>query len=151
LAALLVSYVRLLGPEFNENNRAGKVIATHPYFLKAISELPQRATSITGSVEVSETVRTALEELRAYWLKKASANVGIELGYKTRKDGKTIGLLHQPGLGDWTPFTCLNSLRDVEPSINLILDERSLGENTESAGSTDGTAAEAVEVERPQV
>jgi hypothetical protein len=151
LAALLVSYVRLLGPEFNENNRAGKVIATHPYFLKAISELPQRATSITGSVEVSETVRTALEELRAYWLKKASANVGIELGYKTRKDGKTIGLLHQPGLGDWTPFTCLNSLCDVEPSINLILDERSLGENTESAGSTDGTAAEAVEVERPQV
>lgn len=151
LAALLVSYVRLLGPEFNENNRAGKVFATHPYFLKALSELPQRATSITGSIEVSETVRTALEELRAYWLKKASANVGIELGYKTRKDGKTIGLLHQPGLGDWTPFTCLNSLRDVEPSINLILDERSLGENIESAGSTAGIAAEAVEVERPQV
>src|SRR5260221_388193 len=151
LAALLVSYVRLLGPEFNENNRAGKVFATHHYFLKALSELPQRATSITGSIEISETVRTALEELRAYWLKKASANVGIELGYKTRKDGKTIGLLHQPGLGDWTPFTCLNSLRDVEPSINLILDERSLGENTESAGSTDGIAAETVEVERPHV
>ena len=37
---------------------------------------------------------------------------------------------------DWTPFTCLNSLRDVEPSINLILDERGLGDNVD--GIVDG-------------
>ncbi len=151
LAALLVSYVRLLGPEFNENNQAGKAIGAHPYFIAAISEIAQRAVFITRSEEVGEAVRKALEELRAYWLKLASANVGTELGYKTRKDGKTVGLLHQPGLGDWAPFTCLNSLRDVEPSVNLILDERGLGEHTESAGSAEGTVDEPGAGERQHV
>ncbi|TMC86814.1 MAG: helicase, partial [Chloroflexi bacterium] len=109
LAALLVSYVRLLGSEFNENSQAGKVTGTHPYFLAALNDLSRRAVSITGSTEVGEVVRTTLEELRKYWLNMTKANVGTQLGYKTRKDGKTIGLLRQPGQRDWTPFTCLNS------------------------------------------
>jgi len=142
LAALLVSYVRLLGPAFNENSQAGHVTGNHPSMLAALREIPQRAVSITGSNEVGAAVLEALEELKAYWLKTASVNTGTQLGYKTRKDGKTIGLLHQPGLGDWTPFTCLNSLRDVEPSINLILDERGLGDHVEPsivpAGETEG-------------
>jgi hypothetical protein len=33
------------------------------------------------------------------------SNVGTQLGYRTRKDGHTIGLLRQPGQGDWSPFT----------------------------------------------
>jgi len=149
MAALLVSYVRLLGPEFNENSQAGKVIGSHPYFLTAISEIAARAVAVTGSKEVGEMVRAALEELRASWLNMAGMNIGTQLGYRTKKDGQTIGLLRQPGLGDWTPFTCLNSLRDVEPSINLILDERGLGE---SAESVDGIATHApVEGEELQV
>src|SRR5258708_7196486 len=142
LAALLVRYVRLLGPAFNENSQAGHVTGNHPSMLATLREIPQRAVSITGSNEVGAAVLEALEELKAYWLKTASVNTGTQLGYKTRKDGKTIGLLHQPGLGDWTPFTCLNSLRDVEPSINLILDERGLGDHVEPsivpAGETEG-------------
>src|SRR5438552_1610339 len=39
LAALLVSYVRLLGPEFNENSQAGKFMEMHPYVLAAIDEI----------------------------------------------------------------------------------------------------------------
>ena len=135
LAALLVSYIRLLGPEFNENSQASKVIGTHPYFLTALRELPRRAIAVTGSKEVGEAVLIALEDLRAYWLRMTQANVGTRLGYRTRRDGQTIGLLRQPSQSDWIPFTCLNSLRDVEPSINLILDERGLGD---TIVSTDG-------------
>jgi hypothetical protein len=150
LAALLVSYVRLLGSEFNENSQASKVIGNHPYFLTAISELSQRALVITGSQEVAEAVRQTLEDLRAYWLNMTHSNVGTQLGYRTRKDGHTIGLLRQPGQGDWTPFTCLNSLREVEPSINLILDERGLGETIESAQAAEGSGEEPADVERQQ-
>jgi hypothetical protein len=121
--------VRLLGPEFNENRQAGKVDGDHPYFLAALAELAGRAETITGSRQVGESVHEALEELRTYWLKAASAHTGTILGYKTKKDGQTIGLLQPPGQGDWLPFTCLNSLRDVEPSINLILDERGWGDD----------------------
>src|SRR5260221_930098 len=41
LAALLVSYVRLLGSEFNKTSQASKVLGSHDYFLTAISELSQ--------------------------------------------------------------------------------------------------------------
>ncbi len=142
LAALLVSYVRLLGPEFNENTQASTVSAEHPYLQEALNDITKRALTITGSEEVSTMVRTALEELRAYWQTQTRANVGTQLGYRTRKDGQTIGLLQQPGQGEWKPFTCLNSLRDVEPSINLILEERSLGENTSASRdlSEEGTS-----------
>ena len=132
LSALLVSFVRLLGPEFNANERAGMVDGTHPYFIEAFNEISKRASTVSGSTEVGENVRAALEDLRAYWLKAASANVGTDLGYKMKKDGHTVGLLKKAGLGDWKPFTCLNSLRDVEPSINLIFDERSLGDTHEN-------------------
>ena len=51
------------------------------------------------------------------------------LGYKTRNDSRTLGLLKDPEHGNWEPFTCLNSLRDVEPMVQLILDERDLGDS----------------------
>src|SRR6266699_2585600 len=151
LAALLVSYVRLLGSEFNENSQAGKVVGNDPHFLAAISELSQRALVITESKEVAAAVRQALEDLQAYWLNMTRANVGTQLGYKTRKDGQTIGLLRQPGQGDWSPFTCLNSLRDVEPSINLILDERSLGDNVDGMQVGESSLEGPGEGERQQV
>lgn len=132
LAALLVSYVRLLGFEFNENSKAGEVDGAHAYFVRAIEELSQRAVAVTGNHSVGDEVRKELERLRAYWLDKAAKSKGTTLGYKMRKDGKTVPLLRQPGHGNWAAFTCLNSLRDVEPSVNLILDERSLGEPLEN-------------------
>jgi len=134
LAALLTSYARLLGPEFNENSQARNVPAAHPYLLAALSELPQRATAVTGSEAAGELVEAALQDLTAYWMQKTRENSGTRLGYRTRKDGQTIGLLRPPGQGAWLPFTCLNSLRDVEPAIHLILDEHGLGEAIEPAG-----------------
>ncbi|HEV2581894.1 MAG TPA: helicase-related protein, partial [Ktedonobacteraceae bacterium] len=135
LAALLVSYVRLLGAEFNENSRAEHVSEARFYIQAALRELPRRAVAVTGSAAAGAEVRAALEELEAYWTMKTRATSGTRLGYKTRRDGQTIGLLRQPGQGEWLPFTCLNSLRDVEPAINLILDERGVGETLEQAAS----------------
>jgi hypothetical protein len=57
------------------------------------------------------------------------ANTIPALGYKKQQDSITLGLLKEPERGKWEPFTCLNSLRDVEPTVNLILDERSLGDD----------------------
>jgi len=71
-------------------------------------------------------VHIELDRLKAYWLRQASTIPS--LGYKKKNDGRTLGLLKGPEQGKWDPFTCLNSLRDVEPSVHLILDERGLGE-----------------------
>ena len=58
------------------------------------------------------------------WQKRAQRTAqGNQLGYETKKDGVTIGLLRKPSIEAWDEFTCLNSLRDVEPTANLILDD----------------------------
>jgi len=144
LAALLTSYVRLTGTEFSKNEAAGEVTASTSYFAQAIEEITRRADEVTYSGEAGVRVREDLEKLKAYWLQKASALPG--LGYKTRNDGRTLGLLKQPEHGSWEPFTCLNSLRDVEPMALLILDERGLGESEYAMpGASPGTDGAAVE------
>ena len=90
-----------------------------------------------GRVVVGGDVRAELDRLQAYWLRQASTIPS--LGYKKRNDGRTLGLLQSPEQGRWEPFTCLNSLRDVEPTANLILADYNLdddgGEDAEEEGA----------------
>ena len=51
---------------------------------------------------------------------------GRTLGYRPGRDGSTAGFLQAPGVGRWEAFTILNSLRDVEPSVNLVKVDRGM-------------------------
>jgi hypothetical protein len=42
--------------------------------------------------------------------------------------GEMVPLLSQPAVENWQPFTCLNSLRDVEPTVKFIVDDSGLDE-----------------------
>ena len=125
LAALLVSMVRQPGFEFNSNDKA-MLMATqrgHQYVTDAIEAITRRAELIAG-VEAAEEVRQQLKRKMDLWQKRAQRTAqGNQLGYETKKDGVTIGLLRKPSIEPWDEFTCLNSLRDVEPTANLILDD----------------------------
>jgi len=125
LAALLVSYLRLLGTEFNLNDGARKLLtANHPQVKAAIAELAERAAVVTGKQQDGDEVRAELQTLADHWAHEAQAGTGGRiLGYRAGKDGLTVALLHAPELGQWHRFTCLNSLRDVEPSIGLFLQD----------------------------
>jgi hypothetical protein len=57
------------------------------------------------------------------WVSRAETQSGAELGYQEKRDGKTVGLLKMPGLDAWDLFTAPNSLRNVEPGVNLALRE----------------------------
>jgi hypothetical protein len=127
LSALLVASVRLLGMEFNENARAGQISGAHPYVQRAIDDITRRARLCVGNPAAGDFVRHELEDRLDTWLEKAQhATGGRILGYRDRQDGKTLGLLQPPDLSAWKHFTCLTSLRDVEPMIGLILDDRSI-------------------------
>lgn len=124
LAALLVSLVRLAGSELNANEKAGGISRNHPYVQAAIKTILARAWAV-GNTKTRDLVKQELEAKLDFWLEQAENLLGgAQLGYKAKFDGSTIGLLKQPGQGNWEAFTCLNSLRNVEPSIGLILDER---------------------------
>jgi len=124
LTGVLVSCIRLLGQEFNDNLGAGRVESAHAFMQTALDDISQRAMLVEGSQEIGAEVREELEARIDEWLARAQqvSDGGGRLGYKRADGGTTTNLLKAAESKGWTQFTCLNSLRDVEPSIGLILD-----------------------------
>jgi helicase-like protein len=130
LTALLVSCVRLAGSEFNPNKNAGMIDRNHPRVEEAIEAITRRAQLIGNGTEVEQQVRGELNERLDQWLAEAQKDAGGRvLGYDDERDGVTVGLLHRPSLEPWDDFTCLNSLRDVEPMVGLIFNDGGLDED----------------------
>lgn len=151
LSALLVALVRLLGDEFNANDRAARIVPGHPFVNEAIRLLAERAALVTGRQDVADQVTAELKKLLDTWRDQASrTSGGRQLGYKEKRDGLTVGLLHSPASGRWDDFTCLNSLRDVEPGVGLILDDRSLGLETDRPVAAFGGSTAAPAGAEPQ-
>lgn len=122
LAALLVSLIRLKSQEYNLNKGASRISREDPNIQTAIRQIVARAWHVSGDPAVRDFVERELNSRLDYWLAQAQdTEGGKELGYKTERDDVTIGLLSKPGAERLQPFTCLNSLRNVEPSIGLIL------------------------------
>jgi hypothetical protein len=73
-------------------------------------------------------VSQILEQRLDDWLALAEhcLKTGSKLGYREAKDSNTIGLLEKPSPAGWHRFTVLNSLRDVEPSVGLVLEDAPL-------------------------
>jgi hypothetical protein len=139
LSALLVSLIRLPGFEFNANDKA-MLMATqrnHQYVNDAIDAITRRAELVAG-VEVADEVKQQLKRKMDLWQKRAQRIAeGSRLGYETKKDGATVGLLRKPSIEPWDEFTCLNSLRDVEPTANLVLNDHNLdGSEDEEEAAT---------------
>jgi len=113
----------LMGVEFNANHKAGNIHGGHKYITKAIELISERAELVTDDKSTGQDVRAELKLRLDEWLKEASNKSGGRiLGYMPKNDGKTVGLLHKAGSGEWQLWTCLNALRDVEPSVNLVLE-----------------------------
>jgi hypothetical protein len=92
--------------------------------VEALARITQRAANIVGG-DVPAQVRQALESRLDRWLATVAQTVGAHVGYRP-EGGHTVGLLKAAGVGGWETFTCLNSLRNVEPSIHLILDNHGM-------------------------
>lgn len=123
LSALLVAQARLTDLAFNPNQGAEQFRPDHPTIVAALTTITQRATSIAGAT-VEPIVKQALAERLAEWANQLRTRTGVRVGYEQR--GDTYGLLTRPEGAPWGIFTCLNSLRDVEPTVNLILDDQGM-------------------------
>lgn len=136
LAGLLTSLVRLSSAAWNKNDSAGNIHAAAPEFVTTLATIIRRANLVSDAPLVPTQVGNELARLKGHWLKEASTRTS--LGYKEQKNGVTVALLKEPQHGRWETFTCLNSLRDVEPTVHLILDEdiwaQASGDEEESNG-----------------
>ncbi len=129
LTGVLAAAIRLQGEDFNANEAAGKIDRNHEFVQTALAGISRRAALVTGSNQVEDLVRQMLKKRLDEWLSQAEATTGgAILGYTSKKDGRTRGLLKKPEEEPFNLFTCLNSLRDVEPNVTLILQEQGMDE-----------------------
>jgi hypothetical protein len=126
LSGVLVALMRLCGDRLNANDRAGALQDTDPWMPIVFGRLAKRAEDATDDVQSRDRVRNMLEKRRDEWLKRVHGQKDYRLTYQF-DGGATVGLLEHPSIKDWEMFTCLDSLRDVEGTVDLILDQRSAG------------------------
>jgi hypothetical protein len=133
LAGLLVSMVRMRGVEFNSNASASRITTSNPYIQEAIEAIAKRAEQIglNGTAD-GDFCRQTLKEKADLWQAEAQNTAGGRtLTYREpfgegAERGTTISLLQSPGLEPWEEFTCLNSLREVEPPVKFIISDGGL-------------------------
>ena len=130
LSAVSIAIVRHRDEATNPNP-APHALDPHGAAMEAKAVLRSRAEGVTSTPAVGEELARALDHRLDSW-EAFQRRQGVVLGYCDRKDGKTIGLLQQPGDARWGMWTCPTSLREVEPGINLLL-----GDDAVRAGEPD--------------
>ena len=123
LTGLLTSLLRHQVLELNGNEMAGAIDVDSTEVAEVVDIIAARAQKVTGDVAIAQQVRAELNtRLLALSVRQARQKTGV-LGYKERNDGQTSGVLQQANADHWDLWTCPNSLREVEPGINLIFDD----------------------------
>jgi hypothetical protein len=120
LTALLVALVREAGPEFNANVGARSVRKDHEQVVQAVDAIVRRVEHVLQDKKAAEEVRAYLRVRLDDWAKAVAKTK--TLAYQRDRDD-SIPLLHWPDDGPWQEFTCPSSLREVEPTSGLLLDE----------------------------
>jgi len=126
LTGVMVALMRLLDGHLNANLSAGEVQDTDPVWAEVFDLLSKRGENATHDSLVSDRIRDMLNRRRDEWLTRIHNQKDHKLGYKS-EGAATVALLEQAGESDWQMFTCLNSLRDVEGTVDLVLDQRTTG------------------------
>ncbi len=126
LSGVMVGLMRLWDEHLNANMKAGEVADADPKWAAVFDLLAKRGENATHDPAVAARIKNMLDRRRDEWLARVHNQKDHKLGYKP-EGGATVGLLEQAGDSDWEMFTCLNSLRDVEGTVDLVLDQKSTG------------------------
>ena len=126
LTGTLVSMVRLGYDKFTPNLGAGELKSTSdPDIVSAKNMLSDRAGKVKN-VRTEKLAEAMLQERIDEWAKEAS-RPARKLGYDTkRQQGDVAALLKKPGSDPWSIFTVPMSMREVEPGVRLVMEEKTL-------------------------
>ena len=152
LAGLLVGMLRQSGTDMNRNDTAGRIQKTDPALDEIIEYIAKRA-SLVGTTAAGDECRAQLRHKVDLWSADAQNKAGGRtLTFDTprgKERGTSVPLLQRPGLERWEEFTCINSLREVEPTVKLVaLDAGGLDDDTTSADPAE-PASPAATTEQP--
>lgn len=122
LTGVLAGLIRNLEATYNGNLRAKDVDRHGRLADHVVRYLKRRAAETAGSNAIGVEVEQALEQRLDHWAHERSVPAR-RLAYRRPwgKSDDVAGLLREPDQGRWRMTTCPTSLRDVEPSIRLLL------------------------------
>jgi hypothetical protein len=121
LTGILASLLRLQGLDLNPNEGAGRLTSAGDARANAATaSVAARSWSVSETVAVKDRTEQLAKERIDKWVYESQKG-GRTLGYRAKKDGDTVGLLKSPGPQPWDTFTTPTSMREVEPSVSLIL------------------------------
>lgn len=130
LSGVMVGLMRLWDGHLNHNLAAGEVEDTDTLWAEISELLAKRGMNACDDASIGARIADMFDTRRDDWLKRVHNQKDHKLAYKS-EGGATVGLLQQAGEGSWEMFTCLNSLRDVEGMVDLVLDQRQTGLQTD--------------------
>lgn len=125
LSGILVAMMRLGEERLNGNRKAGELKDTDPVMPDVIKRIIDRAEQATGPAE-GALVRQMLMERRDIWLARVRGQTDHALGYQAEANG-VVALISHAEANNKDKFACLNSLRDVEGTVDLILETNPTG------------------------
>jgi len=121
LTGVMAALLRLQGLDLNANEGAGRLTSSgDPKAQAVVARLESRAWAVSQTAAVKDRTQQQSRKRIDEWAREAQKG-GRTLGYRSRKDGNTVGLLKSPGPQAWETFTTPTSMREVEPSVALIL------------------------------
>lgn len=126
LSGVMVALMRLSEERLNANDRAGTLQDDDPLVSQVFDKLGDRARNATNDSLSGERVLGMLRSRGEEWLRRVHNQTEHSLTYQP-DGGATVPLLEHAVTGNWEMFTCLDSLRDVEGEVDLILDSRPTG------------------------
>ena len=138
LSGVFVSLMRLGASHLNANAWAGRLEPGDPHLAKIATILERRADYLKDDEHDVTAVQSELEQRKSHWLKRVAQQEALNntLGYKPAAPA-VVNLLHPAGEREWQLFTCLNSLRDVEGEVNLLLSPNGRGLTAHRASETE--------------
>ena len=128
LTGVLVSAVRQARFDLNRNIDAQSMQQAMATVQSALAALTLRATEAgSNGALLQKFIEDSLQfRIGKWWGKAKKMTGGARLGYQDGRDGVTTGLLKMPGTANWTEFTVLNSLRDVEPEADYVFNDEGM-------------------------
>lgn len=123
LTGSMVSLLRLENNAMNSNIGAQSLDSSgKDEALKSRAAFSERAWKVKDKTAKTNTDNMAADRIDR-WVKEA-IKPGRKLGYETKhRQGDLVALLKKPGVSAWDEFTVPMSMREVEPGVQLVMDD----------------------------
>jgi hypothetical protein len=126
LSGTALSLIRLTHDQFAPNDSAADMTSpSRPEIIGSTDAVTARTWDVTDDPAKKALAEASMKSRADDWAKEASV-AGRTLVFDKQGAGPTsVPLMEAPGINPWTTWTVPMSMREVEPGVRLILDDRS--------------------------